>query len=186
MDKGRGGVNTTSLWSWHRAQQCPSIRSRIGPAVVEWSVIKLCERWGTYLYSQPPQGSTTSWVSLRQRRPLYPCVAGVEPNNLPQSDPGSEQSLMRDLSSGSGIASTPFSPVTSWIKIAEGWILHHCEAGIGPNNHPQSEPGSDKRSWRDPSSSSGSAGVPTYKVNPHKGQRLHEFRCDRDVLYTPL
>jgi len=24
----------------------------------------------------------------------------------------------------------------------------------------------------------------TYKDNPYKGQRLHEFRSDRDVLYT--
>jgi len=39
---------------------------------------------------------------MRQRRPLYICVAGIEPNNLPQSDPGSEQWLWRNLLSRSG------------------------------------------------------------------------------------
>jgi len=48
---------------------------------------------------------------MPQRRPLYRCVAGVEPNNPPQSDPGSEQWLWRNLPSSSGIASiSPLQP----------------------------------------------------------------------------
>ena len=34
---------------------------------------------------------------------LYLCVAGVEPNNLPQSDPGSDKWLWRNQPSSSGI-----------------------------------------------------------------------------------
>jgi len=41
---------------------------------------------------------------MSQRRPLYRCVAGVEPNDLPQSDSGSEQWLWRNLPSSSGSA----------------------------------------------------------------------------------
>jgi len=40
---------------------------------------------------------------MRQRRPLYRCIAGVEPNNLLQSDPGSEKRLWRNLPSSPGI-----------------------------------------------------------------------------------
>ena len=78
---------------------------------------------------------------MRQRRPLYLYVAIVDPNNLPQSDPGSAQQLWRNLQSSSGIARTPFSPVTSWIKIAEGWTLHHYEAGTEPRNLQVSDSG---------------------------------------------
>jgi len=42
MNKGRRGMDLTSLWGWHRAQQSSAIRSTIGPAVVEESDIKLC------------------------------------------------------------------------------------------------------------------------------------------------
>jgi len=44
---------------------------------------------------------------MLQRRSLYRCVAGVEPNDLPQSDSGSEQWSWRNLPSSSEIASTP-------------------------------------------------------------------------------
>jgi len=44
---------------------------------------------------------------MRQRRPLYCCVAGVEPNDLPQSDSESEQWLWRNQPSRSGIARVP-------------------------------------------------------------------------------
>jgi len=36
------------LRSWHRSQQSPAIRSRIGGVVVEESDIELWERQGTY------------------------------------------------------------------------------------------------------------------------------------------
>jgi len=41
---------------------------------------------------------------MRQRRLLYRCIAGVEANNLRQSDPGSEQWLCRNPPSRSGRA----------------------------------------------------------------------------------
>ena len=44
---------------------------------------------------------------MRQRRPLYHCVAGVEPNDLAQSDPESEQWLWRNLPSSLGSARVP-------------------------------------------------------------------------------
>ena len=178
---------------------------------------------------------------MRHRRPLYLCRAGVEPNNLLQSGSGSEQWLWTNQASSSGIARTPFRPVTSWIKVAEGWTLHHCEAGVKPNNLPESDSGSEQWLWRTLPSRSGIARVPvkttptmisdfrgfdatetsfiplrswrraqqptgirfrigvvaversaiefwdrhsTCKDNPHKGQRFPEPWCDRDVLYT--
>jgi len=48
INKGRGGMDYTPLGSWHRAQQPPAIRSRIGQVVVEESDIKLWERQGIY------------------------------------------------------------------------------------------------------------------------------------------
>jgi len=50
-------------------------------------------------------------------------------------------------------------PVTSWINIAGGSILYHCEAGVEANNLPQSDPESAQWSWRNLTSSSGSAMV---------------------------
>jgi len=49
---------------------------------------------------------------MLQRRSLYRCVAGVEPNILPQSEPGSEHWLWRNLPSSSKIANTP--PIQPW------------------------------------------------------------------------
>jgi len=50
-------------------------------------------------------------------------------------------------------------PVTSSIKVAGGRNLYHCEAGVEANNLPQSDPESAKWSWRNLTSSSGSAMV---------------------------
>jgi len=44
---------------------------------------------------------------MPQRRPSYHCVAGVEPNNIKESDPESVMSLWRNLPSSSGVASVP-------------------------------------------------------------------------------
>jgi len=41
---------------------------------------------------------------MPQRRPLYICVDGVEPNNIPQSDPESVKLLWRNVPSSSGVA----------------------------------------------------------------------------------
>jgi len=84
---------------------------------------------------------------MRQRRPLYHCVAGVKPLNLPQSDPGSEQWLWRNLSSSSGIARTLLSPITSWIIAFWEWILYRWIAGIEHRNLQVSDSGSNLWLW---------------------------------------
>jgi len=98
---------------------------------------------------------------MPQRRSLYHCVAGVEPDNLPQSDSGSEQWLWRDLPSSSGIAmvsikttlkrvsdflsfdatGTPFIPLDSWHRAQEHpgvrfridclAVVEGCSCGLG-------------------------------------------------------
>jgi len=80
--------------------------------------------------------------------PWYHCVVGVGPTKRPQSCLESCLRLWRYQSSGSCITRTPFSPVTSWIEIAEGCTFHPYEDGIGPNTLPQSEPDSSPRSCR--------------------------------------
>ena len=57
----------------------------MGPAVVEEPDIKLCESPGPD-EENPHKGLVISWVLMSQRRPLYLCVAGTGPNDLPQSD----------------------------------------------------------------------------------------------------
>jgi len=125
---------------------------------------------------------------MRQRRTLYRRVAGVRVNNLPQSDPESAQRLWRNLTSGSGIARVPIK--TTPTRVSDFMSFDATETSFIP-----------LRSWRQyqqpPAIGSriGQAGVEesaiefwdpqgTYKDNSYKGQRFHEFRCDRDVLYT--
>jgi len=73
---------------------------------------------------------------MRQRRPLYHCVAGVEPNNLPTS--GSQ--IGPTVVEKSAIKlwdrqhPTTFSPVPSWIIALWGRFLYRWIAGIGPRN----------------------------------------------------
>jgi len=56
---------------------------------------------------------------MRQRRPLYRRVAGIEPNSLLQSDPGSAQRLWRNLPSSSGIARVPASVKTTPTRVSD-------------------------------------------------------------------
>jgi len=48
MNTNRGGMDLTPLGGWRRAQQSPTIRSRIGQVVVEESDIKVWEGQGVY------------------------------------------------------------------------------------------------------------------------------------------
>jgi len=57
-----------------------------------------------------------------------------------------------------------WDPITSWIEIAEGWILYNCKAGIEPNNLPQSDPESECWAWRNQLSSSGITSTLAYSV----------------------
>jgi len=125
---------------------------------------------------------------MRQRRPLYRCVAGVEPNDLPQSDSESEQWLWRNQPSSSGIARVPKKTTPTRVSDFLGFDatevylipLRSRRQGqqppaIGSRIGPAVVEESDIRLWDRQG---------TYQDNPHKGQRFHEFRCDRDVLYT--
>jgi len=77
---------------------------------------------------------------MRQRRPLYRCVAGVEPNNPTQSDPGSERWFWRNLSWSSEIASiSPLqpcdfmnnSPLGMNLILLDSWHRAQEHAGVG-------------------------------------------------------
>jgi len=125
---------------------------------------------------------------MRQRRTLYRRVAGVRVNNLPQSDPESAQRLWRNLTSGSGIATVPIKTTptrvsdfigfdgteTSFIPL-RSWHRAQQPPAIRSRIGPAAVEESPIEFWDCQG---------TYKDNPHKGQRFHEFRCDRDVLYT--
>jgi len=144
----------------------------------------------------PTQDSTstwdpvTSWINIAGGSTLYHCEAGVEANNLLQSDPGLEQWLYRNLPSGAGrarvlpIKTTPiivsdfissdgtemsFIPLRSWHR---GQWSRAIRLRIGAVVVEESA----IELW-----------VPhgtIYKDNPHNGQRVHRFWCDKDVLYT--
>jgi len=67
---------------------------------------------------------------MRQRRPLYRCVAGVEPNNLPQSDLGSAKRLWRNLPSSSGIARVPIK--TTLTRVSDFMSFDATETSFIP------------------------------------------------------
>ena len=74
---------------------------------------------------------------MLQRRSLYFCVAGVEPNNLPQSDPGSEQWLWRNLPSSSEIATPhPIQPCNFMNNIPLGMNLIPLDSWHRAQEHP--------------------------------------------------
>jgi len=118
---------------------------------------------------------------MRQRCPLYCFVAGIEPNNLPQSDPGLEQWLWRDLpwSAGSAqvlpIKTTPI--IISDVMSSDG--TETCFIHLHSWHQGQQSPamrsrigavvveGSAMEFWE-------RQGTP-YEDNPHNSQRFHEF-----------
>jgi len=116
------------------------------------------------------------------------CQAGIEANNLAQSDSESAQWLWRNLTSSSGSARVSIK--TTLTRVSDFLSSDATETSFIP-----------LRSWRRAQQSPairfriGAVVVEgyaiefwdrqgTYKDNPHKGQRFHGFRCDRDVLYT--
>jgi len=78
----------------------------------------------------------------------------------------------------------PFSPVTSRIKIVEGWILYRYVAGVELDNLPQSESGLVQRSWRNPPSSSGIARVPI-KTTPRRVSDFMSFDATETFFIPP-
>jgi len=116
---------------------------------------------------------------MPQRRPLYRCVAGIEPNDLPQSESGSELWLWRNLPSRSGIARVPIK--TTLTRVSDFLSVDAIETSFIPLC-------SQRRAQRSPvlGSRFGAVGVEesaielcdrqgTYKDNSHKGQRLREI-----------
>jgi len=65
---------------------------------------------------------------MRQGRSLDRCVAGVETNNLPQSDSGSERWLWRNLPSGSGIAGVSIK--TTLTRVSDFRGFHATETSF--------------------------------------------------------
>jgi len=64
-----------------------------------WSNLPLSKIPPACYLTLPPQKSAKSWVLLPQGRPLYRCVGGLEPNNLPQRELESIQRSWRNLPS---------------------------------------------------------------------------------------
>jgi len=125
---------------------------------------------------------------MRQRRPLYLCVAGIDPNNLPQSGSGSEQWLWRNLTSSSGSARGPIMLTPIMVSdfmssdatemsciLLRSWRRAQQSPAIGSRVGEAVVEGSAIESWD-------RQGI--YKHNSHKSQRLHGLRYHRDVLYT--
>jgi len=116
---------------------------------------------------------------MLQRRPLYRWVAGVEPNNPPQSDPGSERWLWRNLPSRSGIARVSIK--TTLTRVSDFLSCDATETSFIPLR--------SRRRAQQPPAIGSRIGQPvveesaievwdrqgTYKDNSHKGQRFPEF-----------
>jgi len=94
----------------------------------------------------------TSWVFLGQGRTLYRCVAGVEPNNLPQTELESVKRLQSNLQSSKIPPACYLRPPSeklaiSWALMPQGRPLYRWVASVGPNNLQQTESKSVSRLW---------------------------------------
>jgi len=99
---------------------------------------------------------------MRQGRPLYRCVAGIEPNNLPQAESESGSQLWSNLPSSKVppacyLRPPPEMSAKSWAFMPHGRPLYRCVAGVKPNNLPQTELESVIRLW---------SNLPSSKVPP--------------------
>jgi len=102
--------------------------------------------------SPPPEMSAKSWVLMPQRRPSYRCVAGVEPNNPPETESESGSRLWSNLPSSKVppacyLRPPPPKTAKSWVLMRQGRSLYRCVAGVEPNNLPQTNPESVKWLW---------------------------------------
>jgi len=89
---------------------------------------------------------------MGQGRTLYRCVAGVEPNNLPQTNPESVKWLWSNLQSSKippacYLRSSPERSAKSWVLMRQRRPFNRCVAAVEPNNLPQTESESGLRLW---------------------------------------
>ena len=132
-----------------------------------------------YLQAQLLQGSAISCVLMRQRLPLYRWVAGIEPNNLPQSDPGLVQRLWRNLPSGSGIARVSIK--TTLTSLSDFLSLDATEISFIPLRRWHREQQSPAIRFRIRAVVVEESAIEfwdrqaIYKDNSHKGQRFHDL-----------
>jgi len=99
---------------------------------------------------------------MRQGRPLYRCVAGVKPNNPPQTGLESVRRLWSNQpSSKIPPACYPRPPAQksakSWVLLPQGRPLYRCVASLKPNNLPQTVLESMEQWW---------SNLPSSKIRP--------------------
>jgi len=95
-----------------------------------------------YYLRPPPQKTAKFWAFMGQGRTLYHCVAGIEPNDLPQTELESVTRLWSNQSSSKippacYLRAPPQKTAKSWVFMPQGCPLYHCVAGVKPNNLPQ-------------------------------------------------
>jgi len=104
-------------------------------------------------YIRPrPEMSAKSWAFMPHGRPLYRCVAGVEPNNLPQTELESVMRLWSNLPSSKVppaccLGPPPEMSAKSWVSMRQRRPSYRCVAGVESNNLQQTESESVQRLW---------------------------------------
>jgi len=90
---------------------------------------------------------------MPQVRSPYHCVAGVESNNLPQTDLESVKwswinQPSRKVPPVCSLRPPPLKRAKSWVLIPPGCTIYRCVDGVKPNNLPQTELESVEWPWR--------------------------------------
>ena len=94
----------------------------------------------------------TSWLLTAEEWALCRCVAGVMPNNLPQTNPESVKWFWSNLQSSKVppacyIRPPPQKTAKSSVFMPHRRPLYRCVAGVEPNNLPPTELESVMRLW---------------------------------------
>jgi len=117
-----------------------------------WSNLPSCKILPACYLRPSPEKSAKSWALMPQGHPLYRCVAGIEPNNLPQPELESVMRLWSNLPSSKippacYLTPPPEMSAKSWVLMPQRRPLYRCVAGVEPNNLPQTELKSVRRLW---------------------------------------
>jgi len=123
-----------------------------------WSILQSSKIPPACYLRPPPEKTAKSSAFMPQRRPLYRCVAGVEPNILPQTELESVMRLWSNLPSSkvppaSYLSPPPEMSAKSWVLMPQRRPSYSCGAGVEPNNLPQTESESGSRLWSNLTSS---------------------------------